>query len=444
VIVVAPLSLFSRAPVVPLSPLHRQNFRHLYLDIAWFGVLNGSAMSFMLIFATRLGASPFQIGLLSAVPAIVALLFTLPAGGWLQKREISRGVFWSSLLFRLFYASWIFLPWLGGATTQVWMLTLLVLLMSIPGTALAVGFNALFAAAVPEAHRGAVVGRRNALLAITFIATSLLCGVLLEWLPFPTGYQVVFALGAVGALASSYHLYHVRPVGEEQPIAPPAGKERPHDLARPGTMPSTGQTPRIQVGLRHLIGFVPANQQQHLLSTLPFLRIVFLLFFFHLAQHLAIPLFPLAWVNRVGLSDGVLSLGNALFYTALLVGSLNLARLSGRLGNRRLLAIGILGMAAFPVLTALTTDTPLYLVTSLVGGLAWSLAGGAIGNYLLERTPPANRPAYLAWYNLALNAAILLGSLTGPLLADRLGLVVALLIAATGRLLAGLLIWRWG
>jgi len=28
---------------------HRRNFFHLYMDIAWFGVLNGSAISFMAV-----------------------------------------------------------------------------------------------------------------------------------------------------------------------------------------------------------------------------------------------------------------------------------------------------------------------------------------------------------------------------------------------------------
>ena len=36
---------------------HRANFIHLYLDIAWFGVLSGSSIAFAAIYATRLGAN---------------------------------------------------------------------------------------------------------------------------------------------------------------------------------------------------------------------------------------------------------------------------------------------------------------------------------------------------------------------------------------------------
>ena len=69
------------------------------------------------------------------------------------------------------------------------------------------------------------------------------------------------------------------------------------------------------------------------------------------------------------------------------------------------------------------------------------LVGGALSNYLLEKVPANDRPAYLAWYNLALNAAILLGALLGPLLASMFDLTVALALSFVFRLVGSLLIW---
>lgn len=53
------------------------NLRQLYWDVLWFGVLAGSTIAFVAVYATRLGASSFQIGLLSAGPALVNLFFYL-------------------------------------------------------------------------------------------------------------------------------------------------------------------------------------------------------------------------------------------------------------------------------------------------------------------------------------------------------------------------------
>ena len=69
-------------------------------------------------------ASAFQLGLLNASPAIVNLMFALPAGRWLQDQRISRATFASSVLHRWFYLLWIFLPLLFAPPGQVWALVL--------------------------------------------------------------------------------------------------------------------------------------------------------------------------------------------------------------------------------------------------------------------------------------------------------------------------------
>ncbi|MCA9917353.1 MAG: MFS transporter [Anaerolineales bacterium] len=424
----------------PLPTEHRTNFIHLYLDIAWFGILSGSAIAFMSIFAARQGASGFQLGLLSAAPAIVNLAVTLPAGQWLQHRSLSRAVFWTSFWHRLVYLPMVFLPVMGSSSFQVWALIGLVLLMSLPGTALAVGFNAMFAATVPPEWRSHVVGWRNGLLAICYMASSLVSGQLLDRLPSPLGYQVVFGIGLVGALMSSWHLWYIRPL---QPQGYQNGKSL-GDSARPGMMRQLGDGIRAGAGLRF---FARSGQRPHLRSRVlsgPFGTIVGLLFLFHLAQYLAIPIFPLYWVNHLHLTDAEISLGNSVFYATVLLGSTQLTRVTKKYQHKGVFFAGMLTMSMYPALTAVTHNLTLFLVTSAVGGLSWSLAGGALANYMLERIPEGERPSHLAWYNLALNAAILIGSMTGPFFADQIGLVAALVVAACCRFVAALALRRWG
>ena len=421
---------------------HRRNFIHLYLDIAWFGVLNGTAISFMAIFAARQGADGFQIGLLNAAPAIISLAITLPAGQWLKKRSLTRAVFWTSILHRLFYLFWIFLPMFLAPHLQTWALIGLVFLMSIPGTALAVGFNAMFAEVVPAEWHSHVIGVRNALLALVFIAASLASGFILERLPFPLGYQVVFAIGFFGAMMSSVHLFLIRSP-KEKSKANRVGQSL-NDWARPGTMRSWGNTLKSSVGLRFSTRLTKRPSLRLSTVSKSFTFLLILLFGFHLAQYLAIPLFPLYWVNNLALSDADISLGNAVFYAAVLIGSTQLARVTGWSNHKRVLVLGIALMSLYPVLTAVSTNLTLFLITSVIGGIAWSLAGGALSSYLFERTPEDERPLYLAWYHLALNAAILLGALIGPQLANGMGIVTALIIISFGRFVAAFALWRWG
>ncbi len=432
-------SLSRSARPVPVE--YRANFRHLYLDIAWFGVLAASAMAFVAVYATRQGANAFQIGLLSAGPAVVNLAFTLPAGRWLEKQPIDSAVFWAAALHRFFYLLWVPLPLLLAPQAQIWALIGLTLLMSIPGTSLAVGFNALFADAVPPEWRGHVVGIRNALLAVVFIVVSLLCGQILVRLPFPTGYQVVFGIGFLGAAMSTFHLRFVVPH--------PNGQARPRigrglgDLAWPGMMRILVDGLRPGAALRFLVPRRPVRFLRPEVLKSPFGRLVVVLFAFHLAINLAIPLFPLHWVNKLHLSDQQIGWGTAVFYVSVFLGSTQLARLVQGLGNRRVTAIGAMFMGSYPAFMALARGLDLFLVGSAMGGLGWSLVGGALTNYLLEKIPGDHRPAYLAWYNLALNAALLLGSLTGPFIAGIVGVPTALVTFTILRFLAALAIWRW-
>ena len=431
--------LFRSARTVPQA--YRSNFIHLFLDIAWFGLLNGSSIAFVAVYAARLGATPLQLGLVTAGPAMVNLLVTLPSGRWLEGQEIGKAVFWTSVFHRMFYLLWAVLPIFLGAHLQIWALIGLTLLMSIPGTGLAVGFNALFADSVPPEWRAYVAGVRNALLAISLIVTSLLCGVILNTLPFPMGYQIVFALGFLGAALSSFHLWFVRPLPDSK-NRPPTGRAI-GDFARPGSIRTLGDASRPAVGLRYL-----TQGTQRLLRidilTGPFGRIVAVLFAFHLAQYLAIPLFPIYYVDKLHLTDFEISLGSVIFYVLVLLGSTQLAGLVETLSNQRVMAIGALVLGGYPAVLAVSQGVAGYWVASIVGGVAWGMVNGALGNYVLDRVSPTDRPACLAWYNLAFNAAILLASLAGPLLADVIGLSTALMIIALWRFLAALSIWRWG
>lgn len=101
-------------------------------------------------------------------------------------------------------------------------------------------------------------------------------------------------------------------------------------------------------------------------------------------------------------------------------------------------------MAIYPLLLAYSTEVWHYYGLSLIGGLTFSMVSGSYANYMLEHIPAHDRPSHLAWYNIILNIAILIGSLAGPAISDVMGLTAALLLFAVLRLLAGLVILKWG
>jgi MFS family permease len=419
----------------------RRTFHYLYWDIAWFGIVTGSTLAYLGVYAARLGATPFQLGLLSAGPAAVGLLVTLPAGHWLQRRPIGRAVFWSAVLSRINLLWWVFLPALLPDALQIWALVATVLVMTIPGTALAVGFNALYAAAVPLAWRSHVAGLRNAILSLVYVLTSLSAGFILNHTSLTLGYQIVFALGFAGAAMSTVQLWHLRSMTTETITEPEKIRSRLGDHARPGELRLMGFTLRTSVGLRAFTRGTNLLRTEALRGS--YGRILAALFVFHVALYLPVPVFPLFWVEQLHFSDGEIGIGMAAFHGTVLIGSLQIARLATRWNNRQLASVGAVLLASYPLLTVFITDLAAFVMVSVLGGLAWAVVAGSLGNYLLEQLPEKDRPSYLAWYNMALNAAVLVGSLLGSLLAGWVGLGATLILSGVARALGGVAIWRW-
>jgi MFS family permease len=417
---------------IPVSPQLQSNFRHLYYDIGWFGVTTGSALSFLTIYAARLGATTTQVGLINAMPAIVILFLALPAGAWLERRPITRSVFLSAMGQRIFYLFMALLPWVFSGKQQIWALIWFTLLMSVPGSVISIGFNVLFASAVPSRYRGIVAAKRNAVSAIVTVITSIICGKILTVLPFPIGYQVVFALAFIGGLFSALHLWKVKPVvdyDEALSVVPVV-----HATENEKGFPGKSKT--------FYSGFLDRLNIDALKG--PFGKSLLLLTIFHFVHFLSIPIFPVFYVKNIQISDQAISTGTAIFYMTMFLGSTQIGKMVQKLGNLKATGIGIILLGLYPALLSFASNAILYYVASFFGGFAWSIVNVAMINYLLEKVPSNRRTGYLAWFSLAANGAVLLGTMLGPVIGNMIGLAAALLIFGILRTLSGIAILKWG
>jgi hypothetical protein len=81
----------------PASP--EWNRWNLYRDVAWYGFLSAVTTTFTSVFALRLGASNLLIGLLTSLPALLNILFQIPAARLIERQaDRRRLILWSGLL----------------------------------------------------------------------------------------------------------------------------------------------------------------------------------------------------------------------------------------------------------------------------------------------------------------------------------------------------------
>jgi len=421
------------------SDTTRLNFYYLYADILWFGITAGSTLNFLAIYLTRLGASSLQIGLLTAGPAAIQLLFSLPVGRSLERLPVIRATYTAAFLQRLGHVILIFLPFFLDGDEQIWVILLIVLVGSVPGTVLMIGFNAMLADLVPVALRGTVIGRRNALLAISLTISTLVCGYILDRVAFPLNYQVVFLLGGISAMLSTYQITRLRyPEKTPERVNQPLG-----ELARPGAQVASPTT-WIAAGLRFLTRSGTKRLLRPDLLRTPFGMFMLAYLVFYFAQYVGIPLYPPYMVRDLGLKDSQISLGFVFFYLTMFLGSLQIHKIARRWGHRGVLITGGMLFSLYPFLFVLAKDATLYYLASILGGFVWALVSAGLLNRLMERVPEDERPPGMALHNLVMNTGILSGSLTGPLLGNLLGLQPALFVSGLLRLAAGFVLLRWG
>jgi MFS family permease len=163
------------------------------------------AGNFYPIFAISiLGATNFQVGLISSLPPLIALLMTIPAAILLnrlesQKKTVAMSVLGARLLFLLLIAVvYIASPY------QAWAFLIIIALMNVPATISNIGWQTLISGMIKDERRGTFFSDRNRLLTIAGMTSTLVIGIIMknqttnasayQWLFFAA---LLFGLGEV-------------------------------------------------------------------------------------------------------------------------------------------------------------------------------------------------------------------------------------------------------
>lgn len=396
------------------TPVERQNYLNVQIDAVGIGLANAAA-PFLPVFLARLGASNFQVGLLTAMPAITGFLLAIIIGQFLQKRR--NIVPWFSgarLLTNLAYALTGLVPFILPREYIVPAVLLIWATVTIPQTVVNISFSVVMNAIAGPEGRYELMSRRWSILGFTTAITVAIMGQILDNLSFPFNYQVVFLGLSVGGLISFYFSSHIDlPDNEPLPVQP--------DLAWPERFK----------GFVRLIGSEPA-----------FVSFTTKQFVYTTGTALATPLFPLYYVHDVQASDTWIGLINTAQTAIVLVGYYLWVRQSKRHGGRFVLLCTTFGLALHPALVAFSHQ-PVWIV--LYAGLSGIFQAGlnlVFFDELMKTVPPRYSATFVSLAQSTTYLATVTAPIVGTLLADQIGLDMALVLSAVLRLIGfGLFAW---
>jgi hypothetical protein len=398
-----------------ISGVQRKNYRYVQIDAIAIGVTSAAA-PFLPVFLTRLGATNFQVGLLTAMPGVTGLLLAMFIGRFLQgRRNIVPWFSASRLLVVSAYAatglSVFVVPqqYLVATILAIWALA------TIPQISLNVCFSVVMNAVAGPAHRYDLMSRRWSILGLTNAVAVALAGQMLELAGFPLNYQMVFLGFSLGGLLS--YAYSSR-------------------ISLPDTLPA----PALQ-------GNSAAERSHEYFRLIwrnrDFTRFASQRFIYQSGMSLAIPLFPLYFVKVVQASDAAIGAINMAQTVVLTIGYFFWTRQSRKHGSRLVLLSSTLGLALYPALVASTQAVNVIIVLAALAGIFQAGIDLVFFDELMKTVPVEYSATFVSVAQSLQYASTVIAPLVGTWVATSFGLGWALGLATVVRLIGFLLFALW-
>jgi MFS family permease len=403
---------------IDISNSTERNGWFLVLEIFWATFL-GAAATFNTAFAIRLGATDAQIGLLSSLPALLALLVLIPAGRVINRLKKPKPWLLGSLaLYRTGFLVIAIIPWLKFAgVPSGTLLVFWLIILSLPAHFFNVGFIPMLSDVIPPSNRANVFTYRNVIYNATLSVTVYLLGQWLDRVEFPINYQVMYVVTYFISLLSLFYLIKIQ-VPEKYSLIQP---QQSHDSWRKRW----------------------GNMRTNLAAYPDFNKIVVNTWLHGFGLWMVGPIYMLYFVRDLQATDAWIGLQGAIASLSTIAGFVVWRKGMQRIGEPRTLRYTIVLAGLFPLLVGLSGSLTAILLWVALNGL---VAGGislSHMNTLMRVTPAHDKPGYTAIYMTIMNIGAFLGPMLGVWLSDRYGFSLVLIACGLFSILGSFSFWVW-
>jgi MFS family permease len=391
--------------------IQKQNFRNVQIDGVGVSISNVSA-PFLPVFLTRLGATNFQVGLLTSMPGVTGLILAIIVGNFLQTRK--NIVPWygiSRLMVILCYALTGILT-LALAEKYVIVATLAIwAFATLPQTALSVAFSVVMNAVAGPEGRYDLLSRRWFIFGLTGVVGTFIVTRVINLVEFPVNYAVMFLVLTFGGFLS---FYFSRKIVVPDQVPPPLVEAR-----------------SLRETLQNYVFLVRANPA--------FASFASKRFVYFSALVLTQPIMPLFFVREVDATDAQIGTISMTMTIVMLFGYYLWPIASRRWGGRFVLLATTLGMILYPALTAAFPHVSSIIIFA---GIAGFFQGGldlVFFDELMKTVPAEYSATFVSLAQSMQYLSTTLAPLLGTWLAGYIGLSGALWLSAGLRLIGFLL-----
>ncbi|MDF1513200.1 MAG: MFS transporter [Anaerolineae bacterium] len=396
--------------------LENRNIFYFTADTVVQGVMMGGVFSFISVFLVRLGATKLQTSLLTSLPAIVMVLVSIPCGQIVQNQV--NLVKYTNFI-RIFHRGSVLLVALLPFFTQRGLIEIILVIWSVKAIAnslLESSWMAVVAEVIPPRRRAKVNGTRWALVSVVTAVSVAIFGYILDRLPFPLSYQIVFFISFIGGSVGMLFWSQLRIPDNK----PPASQ--------------TGKSNRVKTRLR---AFWTSIQEP------AFLRFELTVMVLRIAINLPTALYTIYWIRHLNATDLWIGWQTTTGKLALIAGYFFWPRIVERKGHQLPLLICTVGMGLYPVLTGFVPNQMWLPLVSIFQGFFMPGINLAFFDTLLSVCPPDRRPTFIAVNTTFSSFIIFAAPLLGSFLADIIDLRSVFFVTGCIHILAVLFFWKY-
>jgi MFS family permease len=351
----------------------KQNERYSILNGVASTIVTSASNNYFSLFAISvLGATNYQVGLISSLPQFIGM-FAMIVGSFILSRLEEKKKFTAlSILFtRLFVFAMLFIM-IVPEEYRSWVFVLLIGFMNFPGSFATLSWQSLIGDLIPDNRRNGFFSERNRVLTIVGMVATFLMGVVLQQFDKenPLPYLILFGISFVFGVVEVFYLLKHR---EEKK----ALVSKPKNAKKLQISWSIFQDKRFVIFLICSLYFNFTWQMAWSLFNIYQIK-------YAMATGLWISLFTVA--NQISQVASYKWWG----------------KMADKHSNAKMLIFVALGMATAPILTVLSTNLYYLIAVNVFTGLFVSGTVLLLFNQLLEVTKEENRSSYIANYNVLL------------------------------------------
>lgn len=409
------MKLFLAPPTdAAFDDVQHANFRYVQIDAIGVALIN-AAMPFLPVFLTRLGASSFEVGLLSSMPAFTGLLLAIPIGQFLQNQ---RNIVPWFTFGRLGYFAAFALTGLLGFLLKDRALILAILfvwgLATVPQTILSITFSVVMNAVTGPLYRFALMARRWSIMGFTSALTVLAVGFTLDRTIFPINYQVVFPILALGGLASYFFSSRIK-------------------------------LKDIQVHSERKKMSLKENAKEYgnlVTQHASFRSFITKRFIFLSGQAMLMPIIPLYLVRQIKASDSWIATNSMVQTAVLIIGYYLWSKIVAKRGSRVALNICTLGAAIYPFLLSQTQNLSFIVMLAAFNGIFQAGLNLVFFDELMKTVPDEYSSTFVALAQGFSYFSSVFFPLFATTIGDKFSLVTAMIISGILQLIGFIMFFR--